>query len=62
MNRATCMKEIKGSLEKGLNDALPENKKFMSPFFNTCGVLHKIKCCFKFRYCINGNKNSFDQV
>lgn len=56
------MKEIKGSMEKGLNDDLPENKKFMSPFFNTCGVLHKIKCCFKSRYCINGNKNSFDQV
>lgn len=56
------MKEIKGSLEKGLNDDLPENKKFMSPFFNTCGVLHKIKYCFKSLYCINGNKNSFDQV
>lgn len=62
MNRETCMKEITGSLEKGLNDDLPENKKFMSPFFNTCGVLHKIKYRFKSLYCINGNKNSFDQV
>ena len=62
MNRETCVKEIKGSLEKGLNDDLPENKKFMSPFFNTCGVLHKIKYRFKSLYCINGNKNSFDQV
>ena len=26
------MKEMKSSLEKGLNDDLPENKKFMSPF------------------------------
>lgn len=32
MNRAKCMKEMKSSLEKGLNDDLPENKKFMSPF------------------------------
>ena len=26
------MKEMKSSLEKGLNDDLPGNKKFMSPF------------------------------
>lgn len=31
------MKEMKSSLEKGLNDDLPENVSF----FNTCGVLHK---------------------
>ena len=49
------MKEMKSSLEKGLNDDLPENVSF----FNTCGVLHKY--CFKSLYCVNGNKNSFDQ-
>lgn len=26
------MKEMKSSLEKGLNNNLPRNKKFMSPF------------------------------